>query len=457
MMKKVCVIGGGISGLCVAYWLKKKGVDVLLVERNAVCGGNIQTERDGDYLIEWGPNSTLVSNHLFELIAELGLLEAVAPANRSAKKRYILKDGKLRPLPLKIAQIIWTDVFSTKAKLSILREPFVKSKSTENESVAEFFRRRLGAEVADYAVDPFVSGIFAGNPEKLRVESAFPSVFQMEKDYGSILKASALGKKEKPSRFVPKGISRTVSFENGMQTLTDKLAENLLDELKTGKEVLEIGKWKTDNGKWKIKTDDEKINARSFDAVVIATPSFVAANLIENLDGELSEKLKEIYHPPLAVIVSAYGRENVKKDLDGFGFLIPKVERRTILGSLWSSVIFENRAPKDTHLLTTYIGGARNAELFDKTDAELFEIAREELGDILRVQGEPIFQRIRRWEKAIPQYNLGYEKIENGIKQFERNNQGIFFCSNFYRGISVGDCVKNSCETANEIEKFLGE
>ncbi len=456
-MKKVCVIGGGISGLCVTYRLKKKGVDVRLIERNTVCGGNVQTERDGDFLIEWGPNSTLVSNHLFELIAELGLLEAIAPASRSAKKRYILKDGKLRPLPLKILSIIGTDILSAKAKLKLLREPFVKSKSPENESVAEFFRRRLGAEVADYAVDPFVSGIFAGNPEKLRVESAFPSVFQMEADYGSILKASALGKKEKPSRFVPKGISRTVSFENGMQTLTDKLAENLLDELKTGKEVLEIGKWKTDNGKWKIKTDDEKINARSFDAVVIATPSFVAANLIENLDGELSEKLKEIYHPPLAVIVSAYGRENVKKDLDGFGFLIPKVERRTILGSLWSSVIFENRAPKDTHLLTTYIGGARNAELFDKTDAELFEIAREELGDILRVQGEPIFQRIRRWEKAIPQYNLGYEKIENGIKQFERNNQGIFFCSNFYRGISVGDCVKNSCETANEIEKFLGE
>ena len=453
MAKKVCVIGGGISGLCVAYRLKKKGFEVLLVERNAVCGGNIQTERGDDYLIEWGPNSTLVSNHLFELIAELGLLEAVMPANRSAKKRYILKDGKLRPLPLKIAQILSTDIFSAKAKLKLLREPFVKSKSPENESVAEFFRRRLGAEVADYAVDPFVSGIFAGNPEKLRVESAFPSVFQMEKDYGSILKATAFGKKEKPSRFVPKGISRTVSFAGGMQTLTDKLAENLSDEVKTGKEVLKIGE--VESGKWKVESDEEDLNRESFDAIVIATPSFVAAKLIENLDCELSERLRGIYHPPLAVIVSAYGRENVEKDLDGFGFLVPKVERRKILGSLWSSVIFENRAPKDTHLLTTFIGGARNAELFDKTDAELFEITREELGDILGVQGEPIFQRIKRWKKSIPQYNLGYEKIEKGIKQFEQNNQGIFFCSNFYRGISVGDCVKNAGQTADEIEKFL--
>jgi len=453
MTKKVCVIGAGISGLCVAYWLKKKGVEVLLVERNAGCGGNIQTERDGDYLIEWGPNSTLVSNHLFELIAELGLLEAVAPANRSAKKRYILKDGKLRPLPLKIAQIVSTDIFSTKAKLKLLREPFVKSKSTENESVAEFFRRRLGQEVVDYAVDPFVSGIFAGNPERLRVKSAFPSVFQMEKDYGSILKATALSKKEKPSRFVPKGISRTVSFKNGMQNLTDELAENLRGEIKTETKVLKIEKM--ESGKWKVESDSEDLNRESFDAVVIATPSFVAAKLIENLDGELSEKLSEIYHPPLAVIVSAYEKENVKKDLDGFGFLIPKVERRKILGSLWSSVIFENRAPKNVHLLTTFIGGARNAELFDRTDAELFKVAREELGDILGVQGEPIFQQIRRWKKAIPQYNLGYEKTEKGIKDFERNNQGIFFCSNFYRGISVGDCVKNARETADEIEKFL--
>jgi oxygen-dependent protoporphyrinogen oxidase len=277
----------------------------------------------------------------------------------------------------------------------------------------------------------------------------------MEKDYGSILKATALGKKEKPSRFVPKGISRTVSFAGGMQTLTDKLAENLRDEVKTETKVFSIGR--VESGKWRVESDLEDLNRESFDAVVVATPSFVAANFIENLDSELSEKLRDVYHPPLAVIVSACGRENVKKDLDGFGFLIPKVERRQILGSLWSSVIFENRAPKNVHLLTTFIGGARNAELFDRTDAELFEIARAELSDILGVQGEPVFQRIKRWTKAIPQYNIGYEKIEKGIKDFEQNNKGIFFCSNFYRGISVGDCIKNAYLTADEIAEFLSE
>ncbi|MGI8638824.1 MAG: protoporphyrinogen oxidase [Pyrinomonadaceae bacterium] len=453
-MKKVCVIGGGISGLCVAYRLKKKGFDVSLIEKNETCGGNIQTEKAGDYLIEWGPNSTLVSNHLFELIAELGLLEAVVPANATAKKRYILKDGKLRPLPLKIAQIVGTDIFSTKAKLKLLREPFVKSKSPENESVAEFFRRRLGQEVVDYAVDPFVSGIFAGNPEKLSVKSAFPALFQMEKEYGSILKASLFGKKEKPSRFVPKGISRTVSFKNGMRTLIDKLVENLHDEIKTETEVEQCV---TDNGKWKIKTNIEEINDELFDAIVIATPSFVAAKLIENFGGELSRQLSEIYHPPLAVVVSAYRKDAIDLDLDGFGFLIPKVEKKQILGSLWSSVIFENRAPKDTHLLTTFIGGARNAELFDKTDAELFEIVRTELDDILGVQGEPIFQKLKRWQRAIPQYNLGYEKITDSIEKFKKDNAGFFFCSNFYRGISVSDCIKSSSLTIDEVLNFLDE
>ncbi len=451
-MKKVCVIGGGISGLCVAYRLKKKGIDVLLVERNATCGGNIQTERDGDFLIEWGPNSTLVSEHLFELIAELSLLDEVAPANRSAKKRYILKDGKLRPLPLKIAQIVGTDILSSKAKLKLLREPFVKEKSPENESVAEFFRRRFGQEVLDYAVDPFVSGIFAGNPEELSVKSAFPSLFKMEADYGSILKASVFGKKEKPGKFVPKGISRTVSFKNGMQTLTDKLAENLLDEIRTETEAVE---WKTENGKWKIKTNSGNLDGESFDAVVIAAPSFVAAKLIENFDGELSRALSEIYHPPLAVIVLGFRKKDVNFDLDGFGFLVPKVEHRKILGSLWSSMIFENRAPENHHLLTTFIGGARNAELFDKSDDELFQIAREELDSILELKGEPIFRRIKRWRRAIPQYNLGYEKILDSIENFKENNAGFFFCSNFYRGISVSDCIKSSITATEEVLEFL--
>ncbi len=455
MTKKICVIGGGISGLCTAFRLKKKGIEVLLIERGEICGGNIQTEKIDDFLIEWGPNSTLASAPLFELIAELGLLEEVAPANATAKKRYILKDGKLRALPLKVIEIIGSDIFSTGAKFRLLREPFVRGKSPENETVAEFFERRFGQEVVDFAVDPFVSGIFAGNPERLSIKSAFPNLFQMEKDYGSILKASVFGKKEKPSELVPKGISRTISFKNGMQTLTDKLAENLSGEIRTKTEVLKIGK--VESGKWKVESNAEDLNRELFDAVVVAAPSFVAAKFVENLDGELSRQLSEIYHPPLAVIVSAFYKKDINFDLDGFGFLIPKVEGRKILGSLWSSVIFENRAPNDVQLLTTFIGGARNADLFDKSDEELFGIAFEELDSILGLKGKPIFQQIRRWQRAIPQYNIGYEKITDSIENFKKTHAGFFFCSNFYRGISVSDCIKSSSLTIDEVLNFLDE
>ncbi|MDQ6786733.1 MAG: protoporphyrinogen oxidase [Acidobacteriota bacterium] len=452
-MKKVCVIGGGISGLCVAYRLKKKGVDVLLVERNAACGGNIETERDGDFLIEWGPNSVLRSPHLLALVKEIGLLDEIANANATSKKRYVVRDGKLCALPLSVAGLIRTKFFSGATKFKIFREPFVASQSKENESVSDFFRRRFGQEIVDYALDPFVSGIYAGNPEKLSLKYAFPRLFELESRHGGVLRG--FWKTRNENKIAPefKNISRTLSFKNGMRTIIEKLVELLPEEIKTGTEASEI--IKTENGKWKIKTNDEEINAQSFDAVIVAAPSFVAAKLIENLDAELAGKLNKIYHPPLAVVVSAFRKADVKSDLDGFGFLVPKVENRQILGSLWSSVIFENRAPGDFYLMTTFIGGARDAELFNESDENLFRLVFDELGALLGLKNEPVFQKIRRWEKAIPQYNLGYEKTVEAIEKFKRENKGIFFCSNFYRGVSVGDCVKNSLTAGDEVFEFL--
>jgi oxygen-dependent protoporphyrinogen oxidase len=452
MNKKACIIGGGISGLCAAYRLKKQGVDVTLLEKNNSVGGNIKTEKIDDFLIEYGPNSTLVSEHLFELISELNLTSEIAYANSTAKKRYILKNNILQALPMKIISLVGNKSFSAKAKLRLLKEPFIKSKAATDESISEFFSRRLGREIVDYAVDPFISGIFAGNPDNLSIKSAFPKLFELEKNHGSLLKGAIFSPKEKKSR-VPKTASRTISFKNGMQTLTDKLAENLGESVRLNVDVFEITK--TENGEYNLCTNDEKINNEAFDSVVISTPSFIAAHLIKNFDVELSEQLTNIYHPPIAVVLTAFKKENIKFDLDGFGFLIPKVEQRKILGSLWNSVIFENRAPADFHLLTTFIGGARNAELADNSEEDLIKIALEELNSILGLNGEPIFTRVKKWEKAIPQYNIGYEKITESIENFQIQNAGIFFCSNFYRGISVSDCIKNSALAAEEILEFL--
>lgn len=442
-MKKIGIIGGGISGLVAAFLLKKRGFEVRLYDKSNRVGGNIQSVKLDGFAIEQGPNSLLKSPRLVDLIRELKLESQILAANAVNKKRYVLRDGRLKSLPMSVIKMAAKDYFSQGAKLRLLKEPFIRTKSPENESVAEFFERRLGREIVERAADPFIAGIYAGNPENLSIKSAFPRLYELEKEYGSLLLGSLRSKTEK----APQDFPRTFSFVNGIQTLTDTLAENLGDSVKLNTQVLEIKKNR--NGKWLISTDSGE---NVFDVLIISTPAEPAANLVANLDGDLSQRLKNIYYPPVAMIYFGVKKETLTQKLDGFGFLLPSAEKRKILGTIWNSAVFENRAPVGYDLLTTFIGGARNPELFEKSDEELFEIAAEELGDILGLREKPIFAHIKRWRKAIPQYEIGYEKIENRIAGFERTNAGIYFCSNFYKGISVGDCVKNAYALAAAIK-----
>ena len=447
-MKKIAIIGGGISGLVAAFLLKTVGFEVTLFEKSERAGGNIQTAEINGFKIEYAPNSLLKSPRLVDLIKTLGLENEVLAANVLNKKRYVLQRGKLKSLPMSIAKMAISDYFSWKAKFRLLKEPFIKSKSKENESVAEFFERRLGREIVEKAADPFIAGIYAGNPGNLSVRTAFPRLHQLEENYGSLLAGSLRSKAEKVAVHFP----RTFSFKQGVQTLTDRLSERLGDSIRPNIEVRRIQK--TLDEKWLIETDaDQSV----FDAVVISTPAEAAEKLIREIDADLGRQLKNIYYPPIAMVFFGIKRENITQPLDGFGFLVPSTENRKILGTIWNSAVFENRAPDGYHLLTTFVGGARNAELFEKTDEELFEVVFKELQDILGLRDTPDFMHLKRWPKAIPQYLLGYEKVESAIANFERNNKGVYFCSNFYQGISVGDCVKNAYQTAEEIEIYLKE
>ncbi len=233
MKKKICIIGGGISGLTTAFLLKKKDFDITLFEKSERIGGNIQSVKIDDFLIEYAPNSLLKSPRLVDLIRELNLTAEVLPANAANKKRYVLQNGKLKSLPMSVAKMAANDFFSLKAKLRLLKEPFVKSKSPENESVAEFFERRLGREIVERAADPFIAGIYAGNPYNLSVKAAFPRLYELEKNYGSLLVGSLRSKTEKADADFP----RTFSFKRGVQTLTEKLAENLGESVKINTEV----------------------------------------------------------------------------------------------------------------------------------------------------------------------------------------------------------------------------
>ncbi len=479
MSKSIGIIGGGISGLTAAFLLKKKGFEVTLFEKSERVGGNIQSVEIDGFLVEYAPNSLLKSPRLVDLIKALNLEAEVLAANAANKKRYVLRDGKLKSLPMTIAKMAASDYFSASAKLRLLKEPFVRSKSSETESVAGFFERRLGREIVERAADPFIAGIYAGNPENLSIKAAFPRLYELEKTHGSLLLGALRSKAEK----APKDFPRTFTFKDGVQTLTDAFAESLGENVKTNTEVSKIKK--LSDGKWLVSTERRHLDGSEcesandftgqkvltpdsedavkmtafqqdiFDDLIISTPAEPAAKLINDLDADLSARLANIYYPPVAMVFSGVKKDSLKQNLDGFGFLIPSSERRRILGTIWNSAVFENRAPVGYHLLTTFVGGARNPEIFEKSDDEISEIVFEELGEILGLRAKPDFRHIKRWRKAIPQYEIGYEKIEAAIGNFENKNKGIYFCSNFYKGISVGDCVKNAYQTADEIEKLL--
>ncbi len=450
MTKRVCVIGGGISGLCVAYGLRNAGIEVVLFEKTLAVGGNIRTEFHNGFLVELGANSTLASRELVDLTVGLGIYDQIAQPSPSAKKRFILRDGNLVALPSSIAGLIANKAFSTKGKLRILKEPLIGSKSPANESVEAFFERRLGREIVDYAVDPFISGIYAGNPKTLSIRHAFPRLFELEVKFGSLLKGSLFSRQDKAAK-LPKGTPRSITFTGGMQTMTDAIHSKLADNIRVGATV--SGITKASEGTFQVETGEGN---EVFDSVVVCTPAGAAAEMLAKLDPVLAEELRGIYYPPIAVVFTAFKHESVMTDPAGFGFLVPGVERRKILGSLWTSSVFENRAPTGYHLFTTFIGGARNANLALKTDDELINIATDEIASILGTTGEPVFGKVVKWEKAIPQYNIGYESVVGAIETFEQQNPGIFICSNFYKGISVSDCIKNSTAAKLQILNHLG-
>jgi oxygen-dependent protoporphyrinogen oxidase len=439
-MEKIGIIGGGISGLTTAYLLKKKGFAVTVFERSEKTGGNVQTIQKDGYTVEQGPNSLLKAPRLIDLVKLLKLEDQVIAANESAQKRYILSGGKLEAMGPKS---FVNGYFSLKTVLSLVREPFVRSKSPENESVAEFVSRRISPEFLDKAIDPFVSGVYAGDPNNLSMRSAFPKLYEMERDFGSLIMGTFRRKTEKPDPNFPK----TFSFHGGLKTLIDALAKEIGDGIKLSTPVDEIEEMP--NGKFRV-------NSEIFDAVVVSTPAFKAADLIKSRDENLAHLLSEVNYPQVAVVVLGFKSEKIKKELDGFGFLIPSKERRPILGTLFHSAVFPERSPDGFQLLMTFVGGVRaGAQLDERSDEELKTLVLEQLGEILGVAGDPDFAHIKRWKRAIPQYRVGYEEVTQACADFEKANRGIYFCSNFYRGISMSDCVKNAFETADHIEEFL--
>ncbi len=453
--KKVIILGAGISGLATAYWLQKDGFDVHILEAKKEPGGAMETVSKDGFTIDFGPNSGLETTPLISKLAEeVGIKEKMIYANDESNKRYILKDGELYALPTSPVAFFNTKLFSAKAKLRVMGEPFIgKSDNGYYQSIADFVERRLGREFLEYAIDPFVSGVFAGDPHKLSVKSAFPKLYRLEEVYGGLVKGMIKGAKERKQRNEEsKQSAKMFSFIDGMQSFPKAIAEKLNDRIEYNCKIRFISK--SANGYEITYSTNDESKSITADILLSTIPVHKAKDYFSKFDQEFQKHADDIFYPPVLVIYLGYRKEQIKRNLDGFGFLIPSKMKKNFLGAIWSSTIFENRAPEDYASFTLFVGGARKPNLFDEPTENIINKAVQEFSEIMNIDGGPELQEHREWQKAIPQYNLGYIEHENYFERFEKENPGIFLSGNYRGGISVGDCVKNSELVFNKIKTF---
>ncbi len=452
----VIIVGGGISGATLLHRLASRGVDVVLIEGRERLGGVIWSHRNKDgLLVETGANSTSINAELVTLVDELGLNDDLMKPAEIASNRYVVRRGRLLPAPTDPRSFLRTPLFSRRAKLRVLRERLIKPVSPDiEESVAGFVERRLGREFLDYAIDPFVGGVFAGRPDRLSLRYAFPAMYRLEQEHRSIIRGAirkAISVKRERRKGVPPPPKGLISFTEGMGMLPGRIAERWSEKIVAGAGVERIGK---ELYGWSLEAGGRRfVGSR----LVIATDASAAASLLESIEPNLSVVLRSIEYPPVTVAVSQYDRSAIQHALDGFGMLIPSVEGRNILGTLFSSSLFPNRAPEGTVLLTTFIGGARNPEMARRSDAELQNIVHRDLQRLLGISARPLAFDLHRWEQAIPQYALGYGRILESIETAESNHRGLHLLGNYRGGISVGDCVRSAFVMAEQLIATMGK
>jgi oxygen-dependent protoporphyrinogen oxidase len=449
---RTIVIGGGISGLICAHRLQLRGRNVLLLEESERAGGVIGTVRQDGFQFELGPQSFLSNATLLELISSLGLDGELLHADSKAP-RYVLVGGKLQKVPLGPPDLLGTSLLSIATKLRLLSEPWRRSKPPkDDESMAAFVRRKFGEDLLENLVGPLVSGIHAGDPERLSLRSAFPAVHQWELQYGSVLRGAM---KSRP----PKGSPRAglCSFREGMGTLVRRLAEALGEALSLGTRVEQIKRAKANGHSGFDVQAMRRGRAETFnaDVLVLSTPTRAAASLAGPLSETFSELLGRIEYAPVAVVGAGYQREQVAHPLEGFGFLVPRKEKLSVLGTVWSSSLFPGRAPEKMVSMTSFVGGAANAGCMDWGDARIAAETEREVGKVLRISSEPVTRMVQRWSGALPQYNLGHGKIVAGLEQELRRFPGLFLASNYLSGASVGSCAEQAVKTADAVEAFL--
>ncbi len=450
-MDRIVIVGGGISGLSLAYLLQRDrpSADIVLLEAEERSGGKIWTDSAEGFLCESGVNGFLNNKpKTLELCAELSLTPL--KSSDAARKRFIFSGGRLHSLPESPPAFFRSDLLSVWGRIRIIYELFAPKGTKDDESLAEFGKRRLGKEAFEKLIDPMASGIYAGDPEVLSLRSCFPRIHQLEAEHGSLIRAlialQVKAKKEGKTGPGPGPGGVLTSFSGGMETLILALKGVLGNRVRPCSRVKSLV---NESGRYAVSLEDGTVIES--DVVVMATPAYASSDILREFDASLSRTLAEIPYPSVSVVCMGYRKERIGRELDGFGFLVPFREGRKILGTLWDSSIFPNRAPEGFVLLRTMIGGARASDLATKDKDALVDIVAGELKEVMGIRAQPDFARVYVHDKAIPQYTVGHSDRIESIERALAKHSGLSITGNAYRGISVNDCIENSYRLAGEL------
>jgi oxygen-dependent protoporphyrinogen oxidase len=463
-MKKIIIIGGGISGLATAWLLRSKAkaagkqLHITLLEKEAQVGGKIKSIKADGYTCEWGPNGFLDSKpQTLDLCRALGVEGNLHRSNDNARKRFIYSGGELHQLPDGAPAFLKSRLISWPGKLRLALEPtpFIASAPAGvDETLADFGRRRLGGEALDKLIAPMVSGIFAGDPETMSLISCFPRIAELEREYGGLIRAMImLAKKKKRDQAEGKVVSSAAgpggvltSFREGIQYLSDALAASLGAIVRPGVAVTSVAKG--GSVPYLVKCSDG--SQYEADVVIMASPAYAVADMLAGLDNGITGVLQQIPYASMTVICFGYSRGQIVRSLDGFGYLIPKKEGRNTLGTLWDSSMFENRAAEGKVLLRSMMGGACFPEYVKLSDDEVVARVRQDLKMTMGINAEPEFVRVFRHPQAIPQYTVGHGARLQKLEELLKVHPGLILTGNSYRGIGLNDCVAAAERAADE-------
>lgn len=446
---QVAVVGAGISGLTCAHRLRALGVSAVVLESSEQTGGVINTIERHGFLFEAGPQSFLGTPPVLDLIRELNLAPDLLEADPNAP-RYVYVKGRLQAIPMSPTALLTSSLLSVGSRYRVLTESLRRSRpAPHEETVADFVRRKFGNEILEYLVAPFVSGVYAGDPETLSLRAAFPTLDEWEREYGSVLRGARNTRKRQAG---PR--PGLCSFQSGMKTLLQALQSKLGDALVPGAQVQSIEK-SGEAGftvRYSRGAQRESLAAR---AVVVAAPAYVAGNLLNGISQHAGDGLLGVSYAPVAVIAAGYKRRQIGNALVGFGVLIPRKAGLHTLGTVWNSSLFPNRAPQDSATLTSFAGGVTDAEIVSREPSEIAALVEAELEKLLDISGPPVAREIWRHPKALPQYNLGHAHVLENVRAALAQVQGIHLTGNYLSGPSIGNCIEQSNRTAEAVHKFL--